>query len=127
MHSGWPLQQTKGVAARKCLQLPQACNATPCNACLSLLRLQTPDATHATSLGVPKQARRPHLSAVLAGTMRLGQATVTYDTEAEPCEELPWEHITGDATAPHAPASGCCVTRKVFSAISCSVDFGAWP
>lgn len=29
--------------------------------------------------------------------MRLGQATVTYDSEAEPCEELPWEHITGDA------------------------------
>ena len=29
--------------------------------------------------------------------LRLGQATVTYDAEAEPCEELPWEHITGDA------------------------------
>lgn len=24
---------------------------------------------------------------------------MTYDAEAEPCEELPWEHITGESMA----------------------------
>ncbi|KAK9844093.1 hypothetical protein WJX81_004352 [Elliptochloris bilobata] len=30
------------------------------------------------------------------GTLRLGQATATYDAEVEPCEELPWEHLTDE-------------------------------
>ena len=42
-----------------------------------------------------------------AGTMRLGQATVTYDSEAEPCEELPWEHITGDSMALRPAPAAC--------------------
>ena len=52
----------------------------------------------ASALGTPGNILfwQSRLSAVLAGTMRLGQATVTYDSEAEPCEVLPWEHITGD-------------------------------
>jgi tRNA U55 pseudouridine synthase TruB len=30
-----------------------------------------------------------------SGTLRLGQATPSYDAACDVCEELPWEHITG--------------------------------
>lgn len=47
-----------------------------------------------------------------AGTLRLGQATVTYDAEAEPCEELPWEHITGESMVSLGPCSVPYFNRK---------------
>lgn len=31
---------------------------------------------------------------VYTGTMRLGQATPSYDADTEPCAEAPWEHVT---------------------------------
>ena len=30
-----------------------------------------------------------------AGTMMLGEGTISYDAEAEVSERQPWEHITG--------------------------------
>lgn len=34
---------------------------------------------------------------VYTGTMRLGEATPSYDAETEPCERAPWAHLTDAA------------------------------
>lgn len=35
-----------------------------------------------------------------AGTIRLGQATPSFDAECEVSQEMPWEHVTGVPPAP---------------------------
>ena len=39
-----------------------------------------------------------------SGTLRLGQATPSYDAETEVSEERPWEHVTG--ASPGSPHPG---------------------
>lgn len=32
---------------------------------------------------------------VIVGTMKLGEATLSYDADLPVCETMPWQHITG--------------------------------
>ena len=45
-----------------------------------------------------------------SGTLRLGQATPSYDAETDVSEERPWEHITGATfgSLPPGPAGLLC-------------------
>jgi hypothetical protein len=42
-----------------------------------------------------------------SGTLRLGQATPSYDAETDVSSEQPWEHITGDKLADTARPESC--------------------
>ena len=56
----------------------------------------------------------------LAGTLRLGQGTPSYDAEAEVDEVLPWDHITGQA---QMPKFICNTNQPLLGAVSIGLQF----